>query len=103
VLPVVEAASESANGHGVVFQDQERAKQLGRDLHVHTPQGDPAAEVIRLARENQTDLIVLPLTQQPPAGQSMPLDALTLTVLRQAHCRVFLAAPPVIPHETDKE
>jgi nucleotide-binding universal stress UspA family protein len=101
VLPVTSPGAEPANGHGVVFQDQERAKQLGREMHVLTPQGDPAAEVVRLARDNQTDLIVLPLTQEASANETMPLDALTVTVLRQAHCRVFLAAPPVIPHETD--
>jgi hypothetical protein len=47
-------------------------------------------------------LIVLPLPPEPAAGQKSRLDDRATYLLDHAHCRVFLAAAPLIPQETDK-
>jgi amino acid transporter/nucleotide-binding universal stress UspA family protein len=78
-------------------QDEERARRLGRELQV-LPNGTTGAELARLAREGQYDLIVLPLPQHPSGGPAA-LDEATADFLVHAPCRVFLAAAPVIPRE----
>jgi hypothetical protein len=55
-----------------------------------------------VAQEGQYDLIILPLPEEPPAGQTSRLDARARNVLDRAHCRVFLAAAPRIPQEVDR-
>jgi nucleotide-binding universal stress UspA family protein len=92
----------SANGNGVLQQDQERAKQLGRKLDLHTLPGDQGRDFVRLAREGKYDLIILALSAESPAGRKQPLDERTCFILRHAHCRVFLAAPPSIPQDVDE-
>jgi amino acid transporter/nucleotide-binding universal stress UspA family protein len=91
-----------ANGNGVLQQDQERAKQLGRKLEVHTLSGDQGREFVRLAREGKYDLIILALSSETPTGSKQPIDERTCFILRHAHCRVFLAAPPSIPQDVDQ-
>ena len=58
--------------------------------------------IVCLAREGQYDLIILPVPEEPPPGQSSRLDARALDILDRAHCRVFLAAAPRIPQEVDR-
>ncbi|HZT80823.1 MAG TPA: amino acid permease [Gemmataceae bacterium] len=79
--------------------DREQARQLGRELQIHEVNGDRGQRIVDLAREGQYDLIILPLPPELPAGRVIELDERTSHVLRHAHCRVFLAAAPVIPHE----
>jgi hypothetical protein len=98
-------ATSVVNGNGVLFQDQERAKQLGRELDVRSLPGDPkelGARIIALAQEGKYDLIILSLSSDVPAGPDRQTDGPTNYVLRHAPCRVFLAAPPVIPQEPEK-
>jgi len=99
VVPVVPAGSEPLNGHGIVHQDEERARQLGRDLQViDLPVPDGPAIVERASKE-QYDLIILPLSDESPNNPLGTLDERTNYIIRNAHCRVFLAAHPVIPQE----
>ncbi|HEY7311019.1 MAG TPA: APC family permease [Gemmataceae bacterium] len=99
VVPVVPPGSEPLNGHGIVHQDEERARQLGRDLQVlQLPVTDGQAIVDRASRE-QYDLIILPLSDEAPNNPLGALDERSSYILRHAHCRVFLAANPVIPQE----
>jgi amino acid transporter/nucleotide-binding universal stress UspA family protein len=99
IVPVVPPGSEPLNGHGVVHQDEERARQLGRELRVlQLPVTDGQAIVDRAARE-QYDLIILPLSDEAPSNPLGALDARSSYILRHAHCPVFLAAHPVIPQE----
>ena len=87
---------EAIPGNGEPLQqDLRRARKLGRELEVHRPAGDWAAEVVRIAQEGNYNLIVLPL---PADG----LNAAATSILRNAHCRVFLAAAPAIPAQTDE-
>jgi nucleotide-binding universal stress UspA family protein len=99
IVPVVPPGSDPLNGHGVVHQDEEQARKLGRELKVIqlTPPGGP--EIVRRAREDQYDLIILPLTQESPVHAFGALDERTKYVVRHAHCRVFLATHPLIPQE----
>ncbi len=98
-------ATSVVNGNGVLFQDQERAKQLGREMEVRSLPGAPAelgARIISLAQEGKYDLIILSLSSDVPAGADRHDDGPTNYVLRHAPCRVFLASPPVIPQEPEK-
>jgi amino acid transporter len=83
------------NGNGALTQDQERAKQLGRDLEVRALPGHSGEGIVRLAVEGKYDLIILTLPTDVPFAPSS--DGPTSFVLRNAPCRVFLAAPPCIP------
>jgi amino acid transporter/nucleotide-binding universal stress UspA family protein len=99
VLPVVPAGSDPLNGHGVVHQDEERARQLGRPLQrIDLPNADGPTVVAR-AREGQFDLIVLALPPETPADPLGHLDERSRFIVRNAHCRVLLASTPGIPQE----
>ena len=91
--------TEPLNGHGLVQQDQERAEKLGRELLVYQTEGSADAEIIRLAREDQYDLIVLALPPEMSTRPGATLDERSIYILRHAHCRVFLAGTPGIPQE----
>jgi nucleotide-binding universal stress UspA family protein len=98
IVPVIPEGREPLNGHSLVKHDKERAEQLHRDLRILEVQGDEAAEIVRLARENEYDLIVVPLSQDTSTAMTA-LDARTRHILQHAPCRVFLAAPLTIPQE----
>jgi amino acid transporter len=101
LVPLGPAGEARANG-GLLQHDRERAEQLGRELEVRAlGAGDPAAELVRLAREGRFDLLIV-ATPQPDAEAVKPaLDIPAL--LRQAPCRVFLAAPAAIPLEPEEQ
>ena len=105
-LGLVRGTALAGNGqpaNGETFQqDLRRARKLGRELEMHTPAGDWAAEVVRIAREDGYNLIVLPLPSERLGEGVYPWDPAIEHVLRQAHCRVFLAAAPAIPAQTDE-
>jgi amino acid transporter/nucleotide-binding universal stress UspA family protein len=99
LLPVVPVGTEPHNGHGTIHQDRERSEKLGRAISVIEAADQSGDEIVKLAQERQFDLIIVPMPAEPPAGQSSRLEARALYVLDHAHCRVFLAASPVIPQE----
>jgi amino acid transporter/nucleotide-binding universal stress UspA family protein len=99
ILPLIPTGSEPLNGHGVIHQDTERARHLGRELKVlELPTGNGEA-IVNRAREDQYDLIILPLAAELPSDPVQILDERARHILRHAHCRVFLASHPAIPHE----
>jgi nucleotide-binding universal stress UspA family protein len=99
IVSVIPGGHEPINGYSTVKQDEERARQLGRELKAHEATGDVAAAIVALAREGKYDLIVLPLPPDFAANPTWPLDERWRTIVHHAHCPVFLAALPVIPHE----
>ncbi|HEV3238162.1 MAG TPA: amino acid permease [Gemmataceae bacterium] len=99
IAPIVAPGQEPLNGHNLVHQDQERAKQLGRDLRMVQMTKDTGEEIVRQAREGQFDLIILPLSLEAAVGIGATFDDRNKYVLQHAHCRVFLATPPLIPQE----
>jgi hypothetical protein len=56
-------------------------------------------EIVKQAKEGEYDLIILPLSPESPADPVGALDDRSRYIVRHAHCRVLLAAPPVIPTE----
>ena len=99
LVSLVPTGPEPLNGHALIHQDRERAAKLGRELAVYEPKGDPGPEVVRLAHEGQFDLIILCLPHEQAGGAPALHDPRAAYVLSHAHCRVFLAASPVIPQE----
>jgi amino acid transporter len=85
--------------NGVIHQDEERARKLGRGLTVlDMPAADGPAIVERL-RQDQYDLVILPLPEETQVSRHIAVDERCHYILRHAHCRVFLAAAPGIPQE----
>jgi amino acid transporter len=99
LAPVVPPGSDPLNGHSVVHQDEERAKQLDRPLSVHALKAGDGHEIVELARAELYDLIILPLPHESPSDPLGHLDARGVYIVRNAHCRVLLATTPVIPTE----
>jgi nucleotide-binding universal stress UspA family protein len=93
----------AANGNGTLACDEERARQMGRDVEIHRLTDDPGPGVVRLARAREFDLVILPAsadgTGDDPAAA---LAEVSRYVLRNAPCRVFLAALPVIPQDPEQ-
>jgi amino acid transporter len=102
IVPSVPEGEEASSVHGLIQQDEDRAKRLGRELSVTYVMEDTGEAIVRLAQEGQYDLIILPIPEEPPPGQTSRLDRRSHHVLDRAHCRVFLAASPRIPQEVDR-
>jgi nucleotide-binding universal stress UspA family protein len=86
-------------GDGVLQQEQERARQLDRQIQVRTITGDKGSAIVRLAQAGQHDLVIIGLPPELPPGPALPLSRWVDYVLRHAHCPVFLATSPGVPHE----
>jgi amino acid transporter len=99
LVPTTAVGSEPVNGHGSVQLDEDKARKLGREVHIRSLPEFTGAALVRMAEEEGQDLIILPLPAEMPVGPSVPLDDLTNHVLHHAHCRVFLASTPGIPQE----
>jgi amino acid transporter/nucleotide-binding universal stress UspA family protein len=99
LLPVVPPGRETHNGHGVLHQDEERAKQLGRQLQVLKLEKIDGPEIVQKARQDQIDLIIIPIPPEGPTNPLGQLDRRSLYIVAHAHCRVMLATTPVIPDE----
>ena len=51
------------------------------------------AEIVQRAREEQYDLIILPLPSESPSNPLSELDARSRYIIQYAHCRVFGVHP----------
>jgi len=96
---IVSPGSDPLNGHSVVRQDEERARQVDRELHKHELRTGDGAEVVALAKRELYDLIILPLPAESPTDPLGHLDARCQHIVRHAHCRVMLVTAPIIPQE----
>ena len=85
-----------------IAAEQSRAKQLGRELAVHSIQGDRGPEIVRTARDGRYDLIIVAMPEQWTDTPNRRNGEWISYVLDHAHCPVFLAAPPAIPMEVDE-
>jgi amino acid transporter/nucleotide-binding universal stress UspA family protein len=99
IVPVVPAGSEPLNGHGIVHLDEERARQLGRELQVLQLPVPDGPTIVERAGRDQYDLIIVPMSDESPTNPLGTLDERGRYIVQHAHCRVFLAAQPVIPQE----
>jgi amino acid transporter/nucleotide-binding universal stress UspA family protein len=99
LAPVVPAGSDPLNGHSIVHQDEERARQLDRTLQVHSLKTADGPEIVALAEADLYDLIIIPLPGETPLDPLGHLDERSTYIVRNAHCRVMLVTTPVIPQE----
>ncbi|MFO0927750.1 MAG: APC family permease [Gemmataceae bacterium] len=99
LVSVVPAGSDPLNGHSVVHQDEQRAEQLDRPLHLFELKTGDGPEIVELARKELYDVIVLPLPPESPSDPLGQLDARGKYIVQHAHCRVMLVTHPVIPDE----
>jgi nucleotide-binding universal stress UspA family protein len=98
-LDIAYAAGPDA-APNVLRTDHEKAANLGRETVIHMLPSEYGAELVKLAREESIDLIILPRPELRGNGQA---DEHAEYVLRHAHCPVFLATPPPIPEEAVAE
>jgi amino acid transporter/nucleotide-binding universal stress UspA family protein len=99
ILPVLPSDYATLNGRGVVHQDEDRARQLGRELQVISLEAPDGRTIVERASKEQYDLIILPLSAESPTNPLGSLDERSRYIIQNAHCRIFLAAQPVIPQE----
>src|SRR5207253_1075961 len=72
------------NGSPALQQDQRRARKLGRELEVHLVNGVWAQDVVRVAREFNYNLIVLPLPEElTQDGEPRPWNPAVDEILKQ--------------------
>jgi amino acid transporter/nucleotide-binding universal stress UspA family protein len=100
LVPLPHHNGVNAGGNHALKNDEERARQLDRDIEIHALTEEPGEGIVRLAREHPYELIVVPL----PADQSVHAitDNTIRHILRHATCRVFLVAPPAIPQDVEQ-
>jgi len=101
-LDVVRAAPIEANltnGHNALAKDAERAGQVGRPITVLEMEPQPGEEIVRLSREGNYDVIIVPApsTSWKPSGAEA--DDWMSYVVTHAPCNVFIAVHPSIPRE----
>jgi hypothetical protein len=100
VVPIPDK-SRPKNGTTFLQHDLDRAQQLKREVEVRQlPEGEPAEQLIALARELGCGLIVLGLLEDPPPGERPLVDVQTL--VHGAPCAVCLFSAPALPEEPDR-
>jgi amino acid transporter/nucleotide-binding universal stress UspA family protein len=89
------------NGNNILQRNLQRAQQLGRAVQLHALRdSDAGSEIVRLAREDKYDLLIVGLHPTTAEHQKPALDV--QQILRNAPCQVFLASPPAIPLEPEE-
>jgi nucleotide-binding universal stress UspA family protein len=100
LVAIVPPGPEPFNGHGVIQQDRERARHLGREMQVFDVQvPDPGPEIARRAREGKYGLIVVTPAAEELDGMEAIWSAMLRYLTAHAHCPVFQATMPAIPQE----
>ncbi len=99
IMPLPASGQAPVNGNGVLQHVEERARQLDRPLTIIPLKSGTGPEIVQRAREEQYDLIILPLPNESPSNPLGDLDARAKYILQNAHCRIFLASTPAIPQE----
>ncbi len=105
ILDVASPASArdaAPNGKAILDHDVERAHQLGREVQSHTIDGNAGAEIARLARQSEYDLVILISSDDSGDEERWPGRGATDYLVKHAHCPVFLAALPEIPKEVEE-
>ncbi len=80
--------------------DVERAEQLKREVKEHVVEEGAAEELLELVKKEGYDLLIIPRVSDLAPDK---ISERTEELFRSAPCRVFLAAPPVIPREVEEE
>jgi nucleotide-binding universal stress UspA family protein len=102
VVMHAEAKPPLTEDNGVLHKDEDRAKQLGREVEVLRYGDDVSAAAVRIAKERECDLIIVPLSAEQAADPEHAMDGPTLAILKNAPCRVLLAAPAALPQDVEQ-
>jgi nucleotide-binding universal stress UspA family protein len=83
------AAVPSANGDALHYE-QDLARQLGREVHLYETAGEPGPEIVRLARDEHFDVVIVLSDLRPGRPGAAWLDH----VLDHAPCPVSVMGQP---------
>jgi hypothetical protein len=100
--PGLQASSSTPNGNKLLQHDEERAKQLDREIEIHQLTAEAGPAIVQLAREHPYELIILSLPPERAADSASPGDEAVQHILRHASCRVFLVAPVALPPDVEQ-
>jgi hypothetical protein len=99
LVPATVEGTLPAGDRDPVHLDQQRAAQLGRSVQLLAEQPQSGPEIVRLAREGNYDVLVLPWPDADWTPATAAADEWVNYVRHHAPCSVFLAAHPVIQRE----
>jgi amino acid transporter len=99
VVPVAPLGSDHHTGENSLEHDRQHAQQLRREVKKLCDSQPSAAELARLARVGNYNVIVLPWSEELLTLAETASGKWVSEVFRQAPCSVFLASHPVIPKE----
>ena len=88
----------AANGQEVFAKDRQWAQQLGRPVAAISDQPQDGPEIVRISREGNYDVAVLPAPSTTWAPSNEDVDWMSY-VVHHAPCNVFIAVHPKIPRE----
>jgi amino acid transporter/nucleotide-binding universal stress UspA family protein len=97
-LTIVALRTESHDANGLT-EEREQAEQLKRAVDIRSVDGKPGPEIVRLAREGKSDVIVFAKPPDTPISEALGADTWEGYVIRHAPCQVLVATPPVPPEE----
>jgi amino acid transporter/nucleotide-binding universal stress UspA family protein len=82
-----------------LVEEREQAEKLKRAVEVRSVNGQPGPEIVRMAREGQSDIIVFARPADLPPGEPLSADSWEGYIVRRAPCQVLVAIPAVPPEE----
>ena len=100
-LDVVQVLPEGQEANGALKSAKERAEALDREIETHVLHGEERETVIEYVRQHKHDLLIVPVRSTGEGDDERPLDEHVQFYVQNAPCRLFLAAPPAIPRETE--
>ena len=100
-VPGIDAPSPEARN--ALRPDEERARQLGRDVKIVPISGETGPAMVDLAEDGHYDLIIVslpgPWSEATAERYRRPW---LLHLLEHSPCTIFIAAPPAIPTEVEE-
>ena len=83
--------------------DVERARKIGREIEVHELAGPPAEGLVRLARQLEFDLIVVPAPPAWASAEKPRLPAWHEALLDTSPCPICVLHHPAIPKQVEQD
>ena len=91
--PVPSAAEAVEVGRQLARWREEATRLAGREVRAELASGSPAAEIVRLARQGNHDLVVVG-THGRTGFRRLVLGSVAERVVREAPCPVLVVRPP---------
>lgn len=99
-LPALEDVEEEAKN--ILETTRMRAEEEGVEVETILRRGNPAEEILTVAREREPQLLVLGSHGWGPIRRFL-FGSVSTAVLHGAHCPVLIARPPTQEHEKAEE